>query len=374
MRLLFIDFNLPYLLSDAEYPVGGWAVQLNAWLEGLIRNGHTVGVLTGKGANSLVRRKTSIELIEVYDPKRGIKILKYFYYYIPEIIDKTKKFNPDVIIQACSGMLTGIMALVANKLNKPFVYRVANDMDTDVRIKTRLNLIEIISFKYGLRCATLIVCQNEYQMKNMKNKYRAKLVKKVHNPFSHNGDWHEPLGLRERKYVAWLGVFQKQKNMGRLFEIAQKNSCVEFRIAGMARKNVDEVTSTALGKLEKLKNVKFVGYLSRTAVTKFLAQSICLINTSNYEGFSNTYLEAFSSGTPVIAPLGVDPDDIIVKNKLGFVVKSTEDYAYHIEKIRSDAELFREVSMKCVNYVKENHSPEKLASKLVNMISPLIVC
>ena len=51
MKILFVDFTLPYLLKDSEYPVGGWAVELNTWLKGLSANNIHAGVLSWKGAN-----------------------------------------------------------------------------------------------------------------------------------------------------------------------------------------------------------------------------------------------------------------------------------------------------------------------------------
>ncbi len=73
VRLLFVDFSLPYLLRDSEFPVGGWAVQLKAWLDGLSGLGHHCGVLTWKGANDYAGPQPAFDLIETYDPGIGIR-------------------------------------------------------------------------------------------------------------------------------------------------------------------------------------------------------------------------------------------------------------------------------------------------------------
>jgi len=159
MRCLFLDFTLPYLVRDSEYPVGGYAVELQTWLKGLVKNGTECGVLTWKGAKKYVANDLDFELLETYDTDKGVKIAKYFYSHIPAMLKATKKFNPDVIIQACCGLNTGIMAYVASRLNVPFVYRVANDMDTDERYKTRLRGYEQIAYRWGLSKADAILCQ-----------------------------------------------------------------------------------------------------------------------------------------------------------------------------------------------------------------------
>ncbi len=76
-------------------------------------------------------------------------------------------------------------------------------------------------------------------------------------------------------------------------------------------------------RLTKLQNVEFVGLIPHDEVTSFLTEAYCLLNTSLFEGFSNTFLEAFSVGTPVVT-LGVNPDFILTIYDLGFVNKIEE--------------------------------------------------
>ena len=368
MKILFIDFTLPYLLKDSSHPIGGWAVQLNAWINGLRTNGHQVGVLTWKGTGSFVNKKLDFDLIETYDPNRGIKILKYFYNYIPALYKGAAEYGPDVIIQACAGLNTGIMAFIADRLNIPFIYRVANDMGVDYRYKDRLRKYEQIVYRYGLRKADIILCQNRYQYNNLKEKFPKKPLHILHNPFLKYSDVKINPN-EERKYIAWLGVFQKQKNLPLLYDIARKCPGTTFKIAGMPGKSMDSDTERALASLKKLSNVVFVGYLPRKQVPLFLSKAVTLLNTSHYEGFSNTFLEAFSVGTPVIAPERVDPDDIIADNKLGISVKNDSDFPEFIKNLFGDKNRFNETKKRCREYVYKNHDPKMLAERLIKVIS-----
>jgi len=369
MKFLFIDFTLPYLAADAIYPVGGWAVQLNAWIKGLRANGHEVGVLTWKGANRFVNKKTEFDLIETYDPAVGIKILKYFYYYLPVLYKKTSQYKPDVIIQACAGLNTGIMAFIANQLRIPFIHRIASDVDADQRYKCNLMRYEQISYNYGLSRTNIVLCQNRYQYENLKVKFPEKELHILPNPFSSAKQKISINHLKNRTYVAWLGVFKKPKNIPLLFEIAQNMPGTKFKIAGMPGKTIDHKTEKALSGLSQLPNVEFVGYLTREQVVTFLSNAVVLLNTSHHEGFSNTYLEAFFTGTPVVAPTQADPDFIIQKNGLGASVKHPSDFPNHIEQVHKNKNRFDEVSKKCREYVQKNHDPQLIAGRLEEIIS-----
>ena len=162
LKLLYYDFHMPYLVKDGNYPVGGATVEWYSWIKGLEANNCEVGVLTWRGANNYVGYNDSINFIETYDPNAWFRKLRWLYRF--RILFKAvKKFNPDYLMQECAGFETGIMAYIGKKLSIPFIYRVANDIDTDNRIYKRLNYRQRIYFQYGLRNSSAIFCQNSYQ-------------------------------------------------------------------------------------------------------------------------------------------------------------------------------------------------------------------
>ena len=329
-------------------------------------------MLTWTGANSFVNKKLDFDLIETYDPDRGIKILKYFYSYIPSLYKEAAQYKPDVIIQACAGLNTGIMAFIAGRLNIPFIYRCANDIDSDARYKSTLFKYEQIAYKFGLKRANAIVCQNRYQHASMKEAFPEKPLYILHNPFLKDSD--AKINLYEnRKYVAWLGVFQRQKNLSLLYDIAKKCPEITFQIAGMPGKSMDSHTEGALASLKKLSNVEFTGYLPRRQIPQFLSKAVALLNTSHYEGFSNTFLEAFSVGTPVIALEKVDPDNIITTNRLGFTAKKDDEIAGLIEHVfELEENECSSLSKRCRAFVQERHDPVKMANELTRILSSLV--
>ena len=373
MRILFFDFNIPYLIKDNEFPVGGFTIQLSNWIIGLGERKEDVGVLSWEGANDYAGKPTNFSLVDTYNPKEGIKILKYFYLYIPKLISGARKFKPDVMIQACSGVNTGIIAFVAGRLGVPFVYRVANDMDVDGRCHERLRGYEKHAYYYGLNKAAAILCQNDYQYDCLKKKYPDKALFKIHNPFDIRKVLEERKPRCDRNYVAWLGVFQRQKNMQLLLTVASKLPHIHFKIAGMPGKTLDQDTESAISALKQLPNVSFAGYVKRTEILEFLNNAFCLLSTSHYEGFSNAFLESFAAGTPVICPSRIDPDKLIGTFGLGHTSKSDDELAGLVDKLHEmDATSYEQLSSLCSGFLLDNFSPSVKAEQLVDSLKKVV--
>jgi glycosyltransferase involved in cell wall biosynthesis len=372
MKLLFADFTLPYVLRNTNHPAGGWAAQLLQWAIGLSATGHRVGVLTFKGANALVGSQSVCDLIETYDPDRGVRVLKYFTSYIPALYEGARAFAPDAIIQSTRSIHTAIMASIADRLQIPFVHRIASDIDADDRYKNEMLFYERVAYRYGRGRASLIICQNDYQFAQMRRAYPDKRLLLLENVLDVPARTPAPRARRDRRYVAWLGVFRKPKNLSLLAHVAESAPEMEFHVAGRPSQDMDAETALALKRLETQSNVRLAGYVAPNGVFEFLSGATALLCTSHYEGFSNTFLEAFAAGTPVVTRAGVDPNAIIARNRLGYVARNDTDL---VEGLRSICGTIQDeydsLAYRCRQYVETHHAPEGAAHKLVIALSEL---
>jgi glycosyltransferase involved in cell wall biosynthesis len=226
-------------------------------------------------------------------------------------------------------------------------------------------------YRYGISHSAMILCQNRHQQEQVELKFPDKPAALFPNPFGLGG-FPQPRPLSERPYVAWLGIFQHQKNLPLLFEIAQALPQISFRIAGAKGNTADTRTDQALDGLKVLPNVEFVGYLKRNEVMDFLGQAAALLNTSHYEGFSNTYLESFSCGTPVIAPAGADPGGTIEKLELGKSIKDKALFPEAILNLFKMGSSYGELAERCQSYVRKEHDPILLTRKMVEALGQVV--
>ena len=352
-RILIVDENLPYLLNGVNAATGGASVQTYSWLKGFEDMGYKITI-----GSSL--EKFSNDKYPIVDTTYISS--KYFIHSISEIFLRLKKIvsenRPDFIYVSTPFWSNIFLFIVARIKGIAVVQRISNDNVIDHRIVDRFGSRKSKVYLLSLKLASVIICQNDYQYKHAQSRFPRKKVFKITNPFLFQQD---SILNNDRFYIAWVGIFQPQKNLKELYNIASSLPSCKFKVAGSISDATDSNTKEVIKTLQKLTNVEFVGLLGRKSIIEFLSKSICLLNTSHYEGFSNTYLEAFSVGTPVVTRRVTDPDLIVHKYKLGKSVEVYSELSLAIAELLSE-----EVDHKRINrYLSENHNPELLCRSLI---------
>jgi glycosyltransferase involved in cell wall biosynthesis len=365
-RFLFYDDKIINILIQQELPSGGAAVQALSWIRGLAEKGHEVYVLTDSPRHKPLKEEFSdLRLLPLYDPEKGIRWLRWAYYRLPYIFKQIKQVQPDYLYQGVPGWSSFLVGLVCYWLKVRYVLRISNDFLVDDRFYKSYSRAQRFFQRWGFRLAYAILCQNEYQFGIIKKEYPNKKVLKIANPIflaSPTG----PPATQDRSYIAWLGLFQYQKNLKLLYEIAISLPEEQFVVAGKALKSIDEETHLSLEKLKSLPNVKFAGFLHRQQVRPFLAKARFLLNTSHYEGFSNTFLEAMSVGTPIISSHKVNPDAILTQYQLGIVYQDPVDLQRQHHCLTS--EHYQMWSVNAFHYVQAHHGHRDLAGRLASFL------
>jgi len=101
--------------------------------------------------------------------------------------------------------------------------------------------------------------------------------------------------------------------------------------------------------------VRYLGERPQKEVDEIMADSHVLVNTSSYEGFPNTFIQAWMRQTPVIS-LDVDPDDVLKIQDVGFLAGSYEKLRVYVEKMTNDRELRETMGIRARAYAMRVHS------------------
>jgi glycosyltransferase involved in cell wall biosynthesis len=369
-KILISDYTIHYLYSDIKEYSGGAAVEWYHWIKGFEQNNVRVGVLSLKGTSAYITKKLNYDLIETWDVKSGISGLRLFYPLIPTFYKAIKKYRPNYLAQETARRETFTMAVISKIQGKKFIHRIASDQDVDHRIKNSLTYFYRIIYYWGLKLSNVIFCQNEYQEIKLKQKFPRKKIILLNTPFSLNLQ-NRLKEKKERHYIAWIGTFRAVKNIPALLEVIKRLPDIRFKIAGgkVIKDFTDKPTELAVKELQKLSNVEFMPYMDYEEVPIFLQGAYALLNTSTLEGFSNTFLESWAAGTPIVSTRNVNPNNIINDYNVGIIAENYDELPHAVMKIVNmpDNE-YQLLSQRCIGYVKQNHDAKVLAEKFLEYL------
>jgi glycosyltransferase involved in cell wall biosynthesis len=109
--------------------------------------------------------------------------------------------------------------------------------------------------------------------------------------------------------------------------------------------------------------------VSREDIPKLYQNASLLCCTSDYEGFPNTFLEAWSHGLPVIST--VDPDDVIARNNLGRIAPDPATLSTSIRELLGDPAAYSVSSAAARRYFLENHAMKAVMPRFEALFASL---
>jgi len=104
-----------------------------------------------------------------------------------------------------------------------------------------------------------------------------------------------------------------------------------------------------------IENLNFKGFVPPDAIHDYFRRAYLLVNTSDYEGFGNVFLEAWRYETPVIS-LHYTLHGVIDQEPVGYYAGSMDKLGAQVEGLLLDADCRREFGRNGRQYVGENYS------------------
>ncbi|WP_113923021.1 glycosyltransferase [Cognataquiflexum aquatile] len=366
-KFLFTQWQNVEMVVKEGKPWGGSAVQTFNWMIAFHELHHAV--LLGKRQEDnreLADQFQWVELVPLYDSRKLGGKIAWFFHRFPSIFRMLKKNKPDFIYTSIPNWTTFYIVLMSRYLGIKHIIRIANDPDVNKSMIKDYPKSYEIQINLAYRFADYILAQNNFQYNTLLKIVPPERVLKISNPIVINKTYLNPKKTIAG-YIAWIANFRYQKNFSLLYDIAKMFPNEKFKVAGQPLFPLDAETETYFDKLKKLPNVEFVGVISRDEILDFLKEAKFLLNTSRYEGFSNTFLESMLTGTPILTTTQVNPDGIIDNYGLGLVYENQSDLLLKFGQLSQNDYL--NLSQNCIAYVKENHDHILQANKLFDFLN-----
>jgi glycosyltransferase involved in cell wall biosynthesis len=267
---------------------------------------------------------------------------------------------PDWLYWRCASHLWGPVVTIAKLAGVRTIF--AAGFDTDVQ--PRHALVERPRwwplYAWGLSNTDRIFVQHSGQLSGLPSRWRLKatIIRNMINITSTT----KPHQDRE-KYIAWVAMLRQPKRPDLLLEIARKASNLRFVVCGglSDHRSPQGYGASVMAALKNLPNVDYHGQVAPAKAREIIADASVLLCTSEGEGFPNTFLEAWASGTPVVS-LKIDPDERIERQGLGAISRDVDKAVMDLKMLLDSSQRREEISARARHYVVENHSEDVVTS------------
>jgi glycosyltransferase involved in cell wall biosynthesis len=231
-------------------------------------------------------------------------------------------------------------------------------------------LRERVLYRYGLKHVDSVIVQTRRQQKKLREGFGIDST--VVTMFSNLND-NEFVCLEtdreESPRVLWVGRISKEKRFEWFLDVAEQCPKISFEVAGSP--NTYSAYAQALMKrAAELSNVKMHGRVQHAEMKKIYCRSKVLCCTSEYEGFPNTFLEAWSFAIPVVSTF--DPDGVIATNGLGFMAQDVAGIVTCLREVVRSPEIWLRVSRAAKQYYLAHHTPEMCLPGLERLLLDVV--
>jgi len=339
--------------------IGGIERQQALMARWLAARGYRVSLLTWDEGQADEQRIAGVRVIKMCRRDRGLPGVRFFHPRWTSLVRAMRRADADVYYQNCGEYVTGQVAAWCRRHHRKFVYSVASDPDVDPALPMMKGCRERVLYRYGLRRADRVIAQTRYQQQRLLEGWGVESVvipMPCPGPAEVRVPRAVPRGGSEPPRVLWIGRIGTEKRLEWLLEVAARCPDVQFEIVGGPYHAEREYAENLLQRARSLRNVAVHGYVPYDQTPRFYREAALLCCTSVFEGFPNTFLEAWSHAVPVVSTF--DPDGLIAARRLGAVAKDVAGLIAAIEDLLASPQRYTQASRNARRYYLENHTVE----------------
>jgi glycosyltransferase involved in cell wall biosynthesis len=277
-----------------------------------------------------------------------------------------RRAHADIYYTSCAGALLGQVTLFARLHGARVIFRIASNSDCDPAALLIRYWRDKRLYRYGLRRADLVLAQTPEQSHALLKNFRraSRVVPSLTDTAGRRPDFVERAG------ILWVGNIRALKRPELLFEAASRLPHLQFHIIGGPMPGSEGLYAAVREQARRLANVRFHGPVPYHEVGEFYERARVFVGTSEIEGFPNTYLQAWSRGTPVVAFL--DPEHLIARNGMGRAVTTVSEMCEAIVKLSSDAGAWETASQRSREYMDNRFNLARMTDPYIEAVSDLM--
>lgn len=345
--------NLPVLAPEVRgQAIGGESVQQTLLARALARRGHQVSMVTADCGQHDAMVRDGICVYKAYRQAAGIPVLRFIHPRWSGLWSALARADAQLYYTSCAGMHVGLLSLFCAHHGRRFVFRCASDTDCDPsRLLVRYARDRWL-YAYGLRRADAVLVQSAAQAQSLAQRFglSGRVAGMLAEP--------APPAARRDVDVLWAGNIRRVKRPERMIALADQLPESTIHMVGGPVADEQALYDRIRAAARRYPNLVFHGHLPYWEASAMYGRARLLVNTSEAEGFPNSYLQAWMLGVPVVT--FSDPDGVIDCHGLGEVVRSDLAMRGAIRRLLADPEELAVRGERCRAYMRREYAEERI--------------
>ncbi len=367
-KICFVGMdNYPVLNPEmGDRYFGGESVQQTLLAKAFLANGYEVSTVVKDYGQPQGEMIDGIRVWKTFRDAAGVPIMRFFYPRLTSVLNALKKADADIYYHSCAGILAGVLAWFCRRHEKKFVFRLAHDTDCIpgqllIRLWRDRKLYE-----YGLRRADLIVAQGVRQVALLEGNYGLRSI-----PVNMIVEVPDDTGHQRRDIdILWINNLRQFKRPELAVELARAMADRNITMIGGPARGSEDLFARVKAEAESVPNLSFLGAVPYHKVNDYIGRAKVFVNTSDSEGFPNSFLQAWVRRVPVISFF--DPDGIIEQHRLGAVPANFQDMVDKVGEMLNSDDVREVVAERCRGFVLRNYSPQVIAKTYEELFSAVL--
>jgi glycosyltransferase involved in cell wall biosynthesis len=357
--LFYVPNVGPLLRPGDDLPTGGAETQVAILARELARRGRRVAIVVNDP--SLPASIDGIDLIlqgRLRTRLPGLRSLEVLARTVTAVVSA----RAPVVVHCNASVETGYVGLASRITGRRFVYSTVNVVDFDFQ-RIEPSRLKVAGFRAGVRLAHEIVAQTAEQVNlaAVRFRRRARLVECVSEPV--------PPSRTARDAFLWIGRLARYKHPHAYLDLTEALPEARFRMVGVpSGPDGPRLAREIAARAASLPNLELLAPRPRHELGPLYESAVAVVNTADFEGMPNVFLEGWARGAPALA-LRHDPDGMIVRDRLGSFAGGDParlaEQARELWARRGDQHALAE---RCVAHMRRHHSLETITDEWIDVL------
>lgn len=262
-----------------------------------------------------------------------------------------KRHHPDFVLQRGLTLFSCFLALFCRLSGIHFIFMFAHDLEAKGRYQKNAKKCPL--YPLLLWSSWKLIAQHKWQYSKLPRNKRLLVYSGYPMPKRRSPKPLDP--------VLWVGRLEPWKNPEIFLDLARAFPRRNFVMIAPGFHRYHEYGKKIQDIAGKLANITLLDFVPYQKINKYFAQASYYVNTSDEEGFPNTFVQAAMNSVPIIS-FKVNPDNILSEYDLGICCNSSLDVL--LSALKTNSADYKRYCENAYNYAYERHDINKIAEDI----------